>query len=190
MHLAIIAAVFPVIFLGELPDKSMFASLILATKGKPLSVWTGAAGAFLVHVLIATTIGVGLFRLLPHRAVDAVVALLFAAGAVYAWRQAAEEEDLVAREASAHTVVTTAFIVIFVAEWGDLTQILIANMAAHYHSVLSVSVGASLALWTVAGLAVAGGQSVLRWVKVATVRKVTAGVLVVLAGYSGWAAVR
>ncbi len=190
MHLTIIAAVFPVIFLGELPDKSMFASLILATKGKPLSVWIGAAAAFLVHVLIATTIGVGLFRLLPPRAVDAVVAVLFAGGAIYAWRQAAEEDELVEREASAHAVVTTAFLVIFVAEWGDLTQILIANMAAHYHSALSVSIGASLALWSVAGLAVAGGQSVLKWVKVSTVRRVTSGVLVLLAGYSAWSAVR
>jgi len=172
------------------PDKSMFASLILATKGKPLSVWLGAAAAFGVHVVIATTVGVGLFRLLPHRAVNAVVAVLFGLGAVYSWRQAAEEEQLVAREAASHTVLTTSFIVIFLAEWGDLTQILIANMAAHYNSPLSVGIGATLALWAVAGVAVAGGQSVLRWVKIATVRKVTAGVLVVLAGYAGWAAIR
>ena len=46
MHFAIIIAVFPVIFLGELPDKTMFASLVLATHGKPRSVWLGAAAAF------------------------------------------------------------------------------------------------------------------------------------------------
>jgi len=191
VNFAVAVAVFPVIFLGELPDKTMFASLIMATRGRPAHVWLGAAGAFVVHVAIATTIGVGLFDLLPHRVVDGVVAGLFAFGAVYAWREATKDEEaLVAREVAAHQVVTTAFVVIFVAEWGDLTQILTANLAAHYHSPLSVGVGAVAALWAVAALAVAGGQNVLRWIDIATVRKITAVILVGLAIYAGWTAVR
>ena len=78
--------------------------------------------------------------------------------------------------------------VIFIAEWGDLTQILTANLAAHYHSALSVGVGALAALWTVAAIALVGGQSLLRWAKVATVRKVTAFVLLALAAYAAWSA--
>jgi len=39
VHIAIIAAVFPIIFVGELPDKTMFASLVLSTRGNPLAVW-------------------------------------------------------------------------------------------------------------------------------------------------------
>jgi len=62
LNFAIVVAVFPIIFLGELPDKTMFASLVMATRGRPLFVWFGAAGAFVVHVVIATTIGVALFR--------------------------------------------------------------------------------------------------------------------------------
>ena len=81
MKLAVVFAVFPIIFLGELPDKTMFASLILATKGRPLQVWLGAAAAFAVHVVIATTIGVGLFHLLPHKVIDGLVAVLFLLGA-------------------------------------------------------------------------------------------------------------
>jgi len=72
-------------------------------------------------------------------------------------------------------------LVIFLAEWGDLTQILTANLAAHYHSPLSVGVGAVLALWAVAALAVIGGQSLLRIINIRTVRYVTAAVLLVLA---------
>ena len=55
MSLAIAAAVFPIIFLGELPDKTMFASVVMATRGKGRSVWLGSATAFLLHVVIATT---------------------------------------------------------------------------------------------------------------------------------------
>ena len=83
MNVAIAAAVFPIIFVGELPDKTMFASLMLATRGRPLAVWVGAAGAFVVHVVIAVTVGVTIFHLLPHRALSAVVAGLFLVGAAY-----------------------------------------------------------------------------------------------------------
>src|SRR4051794_22356569 len=103
MDVTIALAVFPVIFIGELPDKTMFASLVLATRGHPRNVWVGAAGAFLVHVVIATTIGVAAVAVLPHRVVEAVVAVLFTAGAVWAWREGpAEEEHLVEEEASRH----------------------------------------------------------------------------------------
>ena len=191
MHPSIAFICFPVIFVGELPDKTMFASLVMATKGRPHHVWLGAAGAFVVHVAIATTVGVALFAVLPHRAVEAVVATLFLLGAVYAWREATKDEaELAAQEASRHGVILTAFIVIFVAEWGDLTQILTANLAAKYHSALSVGVGSVLALWAVAGLAVASGNTLLRFVSIATIRKVTAVVLLGLAGYSAWAALR
>ena len=191
MNLAVVVAVFPIIFLGELPDKSMFASVVMATKGRPRQVWLGAAAAFAVHVAIATTIGVGLFHLLPHRAIEALVAVAFGVGAVYAWCEGTkDEEELVEQEAAAHTVFTTAFLVIFLAEWGDLTQILTANLAAHYHSPLSVGMGAIAALWLVAALAVIGGQGLLRWVPVATVRKATAVVLVILALVAAWSALR
>jgi len=191
VHLEIVLAVFPVIFIGELPDKTMLASVVMSTRGKPLSVWLGAAAAFLLHVVIATTIGVALFRVLPPRVLDAVVAVMFLVGAVFAWREGGDdEEELIDREVASHTVMTTAFLVIFIAEWGDLTQILTANLAAHYHSGLSVAVGAVLALWSVAAIAVIGGQSLLRYVNVSTVRKITAVVLLVLAVATAIQAVR
>jgi putative Ca2+/H+ antiporter (TMEM165/GDT1 family) len=184
-------AVFPIIFIGELPDKTMFASLVMATRGHARLVWLGAAGAFLIHVVIATTVGVALFAILPHRVVDGLVAAMFLLGALYAWRESAkDEEELAETEASKHGVVLTAFIVIFVAEWGDLTQILTVNLAARYHSALSVGVGATLALWAVAGVAVVSGQTLMRYVNVSTIRKVTAAILVAFAGYSAYLALR
>jgi Ca2+/H+ antiporter, TMEM165/GDT1 family len=198
LQLDVILAVFPIIFVGELPDKTMFASLVMSTRGRPLVVWFGAAAAFAVHVVIAVTVGVALFHLLPKRALDAFVAAMFLAGAALAVREAAkeaqnerDEEALVERELASHRrIAVTAFLVIFLAEWGDLTQILTANLAAHYHDALSVGVGATLALWAVAGLAVLSGQSVLRLVNIVTVRIVTAIVLAGLGGWAIWEAVR
>ena len=192
MQFAVVFAVFPIIFLGELPDKTMFASLVMSTRGRPAVVWLGAAAAFTVHVVIAVTVGVALFHLLPHQVLDAVVAGMFLVGAALALREAAKErrdEELVEREMASHRrIAVTAFVVIFLAEWGDLTQILTANLAAHYHDPLSVGVGAVLALWTVAALAVVSGQSLLRVINIGTIRIVTAVVLVGLAGFAAWEA--
>lgn len=183
MHPGIIFAVFPVIFIAELPDKSVFAALVLSSRGRPLFVWLGAAGAFLAHVVIAVTAGVGLFHLLPKRAVEAVVAALFLLGAGLTFRESAKEEEaMIEREVPSHRrVATTAFVVVFVAEWGDLTQILTANLAAHYRSALSVGVGSVLALWAVAAVAVIGGQRLLRTINVRTLRRFTGVILLVLA---------
>ena len=192
MDFAVVVAVFPIIFIGELPDKTMFASLVMSTRGRPGIVWLGAAAAFAVHVVIAVTIGVALFHLLPHQVLDAVVAGMFLVGAALALREAIkerQEEELVEKEVASHRrIAATAFLVIFLAEWGDLTQILTANLAAHYHNPLSVGVGAVLALWAVAGLAVVSGQSLLRLINIATIRVVTAVVLVGLAGWAAWSA--
>jgi Ca2+/H+ antiporter, TMEM165/GDT1 family len=189
---AIVVTVFLIIFLGELPDKTMFASLVMSSRGRPFAVWLGAAGAFVVHAVIAVTVGVTLFHLLPHHVLDGIVSLMFLVGAGLALGEAArerKEKSIVEREAvSGRRVVTTAFIVIFLAEWGDITQILTANLAAHYHSPLSVGVGALLALWAVAVLAVIGGRGLLRVTNIATLRITTAIVLVALAGIAGWQA--
>src|SRR5437660_4762459 len=85
MHPLVILLVFGVIALAELPDKSLFASLVLGTRYPARWVFTGVAAAFLAHVVIAVTAG-GVLSLLPHRVVEAVVAVLFAVGAVVMFR--------------------------------------------------------------------------------------------------------
>jgi putative Ca2+/H+ antiporter (TMEM165/GDT1 family) len=193
MHPTIVAAVFPLIFVGELPDKTMFASLVLSSRGRPFAVWLGAAGAFLVHVVIAVSVGAALFAVLPHRVVEGVVAVLFLVGAGLAFFVSEETEEqeaeTIVASVTARRTVLTAFVVIFVAEWGDLTQVLTANLAARYHSAVSVAVGAVAALWAVAALAVGGGQGLLRYLPVTVVRRVTGAILVVLALVAGVAAI-
>lgn len=185
MDLAVVAVVFPLVFLGELPDKTMFASLVLASRGRPAAVWVGAAAAFAVHVAIAVSVGVALVHLLPHRVLEGVVAAAFLAGAVYSWaiRNQAEEPGAGRGAGTPLRTAATAAVVIFLAEWGDLTQILTANLAARYHAPLAVGAGALAALWLVAALAVATGTGLLRVLSVRTLRLVTAGVLVALAGW-------
>jgi len=195
VNLAVIGAVFAVIFVGELPDKTMVASLVMSTRGRPLEVWLGAAGAFVVHVVIATTLGTVVFHLLAPQAVDAVVAVIFFAGAglatVEAIRERRRKEDPepppVPPSRPGRTAAT-AFAVIFAAEWGDLTQLLTANLAVHYHAPLSVATGAILALWAVAAIAVTGGRWLGRVIDAFLIRVVTAVLLAGLGIYAALAA--
>lgn len=195
MNLLIALAVFPVIFIGELPDKTMFASLVLATRGRPGAVWIGASAAFAIHMVFAVTVGTVAVLLLPRRMLDIVVAALFLAGALLSVReliQARRGGDEAKVETALATgfarAALTAFGVVFVAEWGDLTQILAANLAAHYRAPLAVGVGATVALWAVAGVAVIGGRWLVRVIDAAILRGITAVVLAGFAGYAGWLA--
>jgi len=199
VDLSVVGSVFAVIFLAELPDKSLLASLVLGTRYRPLLVWAGVSTALFVHVLIAVAAG-GVLSLLPRRLVQAVVVLLFALGAYLLLRpeaasggvdeEAANEEVAAEQEASRvlrravatpWRVVATSFGIVFVGEWGDITQLATANLAARYEDPLSVGVGAALALVAVAGLAVRAGGAVLRWVPLGVVRRLAGLLLAALA---------
>ena len=188
MSLAALLTTFGVVFLAELPDKTAIASLILGTKYRPSWVFTGVAAAFAVHAVLAVTAG-SLLSLIPERPLQAIVAALFLLGAVLMLRshgsedgeEEAEEAPELGEGVGFAKVAWTAFGVIMVAEFGDLTQIVTANLAAKYHDPLSVASGALLALWAVAALAVTGGRTLLRIVPLRLVRRLTGVVLVVLA---------
>ncbi len=192
MPWSVALACFPVIALGELPDKTMFANLVMATRGRPLQVWAGAAAAFTLHVAIAVALGEVLVAIAPRRVVDLVVGVLFLAGAVYSWRRplGGDDDEGEAKPASGAKVVLSAFVVIFLAEWGDLTQLLIAELAARYRAPLAVGAGSLAALLVVAALAVSSGRLLLRVLSVGAITKLTAAALVVLAGFSFWSAAR
>ena len=185
MQIGLIFGVFALIFVAELPDKTMIATLIMGSRYRPVLVWIGATAAFLIHVTIAVLAG-HLLALLPHRWVEAVTALLFAGGAVYLlFVSEDEEEEEGAEEADAAPgglrPIGTAFVVIFVGEFGDLTQILTANLAAKYQEPWSVFIGAAAALTTVAALGAFGGRALLRVLPLKVIRK-AGGVL--LAGFA------
>lgn len=189
-YLAVIAVAFTLTFLAELPDKSMFASLVLGTRYRPAWVWVGAAAAFAVQMAIAVTAG-QLLALLPDRVVEAVVAGLFVAGSAYLWATSLRSQEhgsrdaarQGARTASFPRVAGMSFTVVFLAEWGDITQITAANLAARY-SPLLVFTGATLGLWAVAAAAVSLGAKSLDLIPVAWVRRITAAILLALGVYT------
>lgn len=197
IELAVVLTTFALILPAELPDKTFVATLVLATRFPRLWVWLGVATAFAIQVLIAVTAG-SLLALLPQRLVLGVTFVLFAAGAVIMLRggmasraaglaEEAEEAAEIAGRAdqqaptSALRVFVTSFVILFTAEWGDLSQLLTAGLAARTGEPFSVFVGSWSALLVVSGIAVLVGAWLRTRVPVWRIRLVSGGILTALA---------
>jgi putative Ca2+/H+ antiporter (TMEM165/GDT1 family) len=192
LDLAVVALTFAAIFVVELPDKTFIAALVLSTRYRPLLVWIGVGLAFLLQVLIAVTAG-QLATLLPENLIRSVAVAIFLLGAVVLFRsapgadaeEAEAEEEYAAKATEAKTglkAVVASFLVLFAAEWGDLSQLLTVSLVAKYQEPLSVFVGAWVALLAVSGLAVLSGRVLLRYMRLSVLHYVGASVCLVLAG--------
>jgi Ca2+/H+ antiporter, TMEM165/GDT1 family len=186
LNFAVAAAVFVLVFPAELPDKTALASVVLGTRYRPRPVFAGVAAGFAVHVALAVAAG-GLLALLPRRALEVVVAALFGVGALLLLLRgdAEDGQSLVPADGKPPTAaraMMTSFIIILVAEFGDLTQIVMASMAAKYHhNLLAVAVGSVMALWAVGGLAITGGRGLLRVVPMTVIVRLAALAMATLA---------
>ncbi|WP_330330197.1 TMEM165/GDT1 family protein [Streptomyces sp. NBC_00536] len=187
---SILAIAFGVVFLAELPDKTALAGLMLGTRYRASYVFVGVAAAFAVHVALAIA-AASVLTLLPHRLVQAVVGLLFLAGAAMLLLKKNEEDEEVKEPAdqSFWKVSGAGFMLILVAEFGDLTQIMTANLAARYDDPLSVGIGAVLALWAVAGIGILGGRTLMKYIPLRLITKVAACVMAALAVFSLYEAI-
>ena len=217
MTLSVIATVFVLIAVAELPDKTMIATLVMGARGRPLLVWLGASSAFLVHVTVAVVAG-RFLELLPHRTVEIVVTVIFLLGAAYLLfipekseetrgeQEATHERPagagapgaaLVAdaggaappiatptESATAWRIVAGAFGVILIGEIGDLTQLLVLNLSAHYHKPYSVFTGALAGLVFISGVAAFGGRALLKVLPLTLIRRLGGVVLLGFGIYS------
>lgn len=190
MNPVLSAIVFGIILIAELPDKTMFATLMLSTRFAARWVFLGASAAFLTHVVIAVGAG-SLLRLVPHRVLEFVIAGLFLLGAAYMLSESRSKEEgeeevagVNAAMRSPWAVVGASFGVIFIGEWGDITQIATANLAAKYGDPLSVGIGATLGLWTAALIAITAGQRLLRYISVTMLHRIGAVIFLGFAVYT------
>jgi len=178
--------VFTVIFLLELPDKTALAALLLATRHRPLPVFLGAAAAFVIQSAVAVVAG-SLLSLLPREPIRIGAGVLFLGMAALLVRRnlrkdEADEARAVKQEEGRHRQpFITAFTVVFVAEWGDLTQLATAALQARYQQPVVVFVAATLALWAVSAIAVALGNRLGAWIPERPLQFAAAGVMVLVA---------
>ncbi|MER6266064.1 TMEM165/GDT1 family protein [Streptomyces sp900105755] len=190
ISITVTAIVFGVIFLAELPDKTALAGLVLGTRYRASYVFAGVAAAFLLHVVLAVAAG-SVLTLLPQQIVHALTGVLFLGGAAVLLLKKGEEDEEIRKPAdqSFWKVAGTGFMLILVAEFGDLTQIMTANLAARYDDPLSVGLGAVLGLWAVAGLGIVGGKALMKKVPLRLITQIAAVLMLALGVWSLWEAI-
>ncbi len=191
MDLAALLVTFALILPAELPDKTLIATLVLSTRYRPLIVWLGVTAAFGVQTTIAVAAG-QVLGLLPETLVQLVTAALFALGSVLMFRGAghidpgaeeveeAEAINAVVRKGHGRAF-TVSFLVLFAAEWGDLSQLTTASLSARFDAPVEVWLGAWLALSLVAGLAALAGRWLVAHVRFSVVQRISGTLLAVLA---------
>lgn len=188
---ATFALAFTSIFVIELPDKTFVATLVMSTRFRPALVWLGVSLAFLVQTAVAVTLG-GVIARLPRTPVELFAALMFLVGGVILLRGArhADEEEAeaeeefgakAAREVKGWHIVTLCFGIIFVAEWGDLSQILTASLVVRTNEPVPVFVGAYAALVAVSGLGAVLGRALLTRIPLVTIRRIGGAICLILA---------
>ncbi len=197
MSAGVVATVFVLVAVAELPDKTMIATLVMGSRSRPVLVWLGAASAFLVHVALAVGAGRAI-ELLPHEALEIVVTTLFFLGAVLLLvvperreraRGTREADQVQPAPTVPWKVVAAAFGVILVGEFGDLTQLLTIDLVGKYHEPWAVFVGAYAGLVTASALAAFGGRALLRVLPLEWIRRAGGVALLGFAAYGIYALV-
>jgi putative Ca2+/H+ antiporter (TMEM165/GDT1 family) len=185
--LALAATAFWLIFVAELGDKTLFMVLLLSARHPPLRVFAGAAAAFLLHSAIAVLLG-QLIGVLPHDVIRYGSAAIFFWFGLLLLLQKPKPESTEDASKTQPRPMVTAFTLIFIAEWGDATQILGAVLVANHLATLgrlqaSIAVfgGGVAGLWLGTALAVIVGNRAGRWLPEGPLRKV-AGVCFLLVG--------
>jgi len=167
MNWSLLFTTYFLIFLMELPDKTALSILLLSTNHDGFGVFVGAAAAFVIQSFVAVTFGT-LLAMLPPHITHIAAGILFLYFAFRLWQESREKEEE-GEEATPkkhehfRQSVINSFLMIFIAEWGDLTQLATAALQVKYHDLVPIVVGAILALWSVTVLSIVLGRTLKKW---------------------------
>lgn len=177
------ATTFGLIFLAEIGDKSQLVCMALAARYPHRPVLAGALAAFVLLNVLAVVFGAALAHWVPERLLAAVVAILFAVFGILSLR--VEEQDGAAEieERSGHGIFATTFLMIFLAEMGDKTQLAVAGMAGTLPAI-PVWIGATLALGTTSALGVVVGRKLLRRIPLHRLHQISGVFFLILAAFA------
>lgn len=186
--LSIFLSTFTLIALAEIGDKSQLVCMTLAARHRHWPVILGATTAFLVLNTLAVLFGAGVAAWVPERVTAGLVAVLFGVFGIHALCKQDDEESGDVAERSGHGIFLTTLLLIFVAEFGDKTQIAVAGLAGSLDPV-PVWLGATVSLVMVSVLGVWAGRTMLQRLPHLWLHRMSGGVFMVFALLAAWRAV-
>lgn len=177
-QLSVASTSFLLIFLAEFGDKSQLVCMTLAAKHRHWPVLLGAVTAFAILNLLAVLFGSIVASWIPEFWLAIIVAILFGFFGIQSLMAKDGEDDTEPSLRTSHSLFITAFLMIFVAEFGDKTQLAVAGLASTYEA-LSIWIGATLALLVTTALGVLAGQHLLKRLPLGVIHKFS-GILFLL----------
>ena len=183
--LSISLSTFILISLAELGDKSQLVCMTLAARHRHWPVILGATTAFLVLNTLAVLFGAGVAVWVPERVTAGVVAVLFGAFGIHTLLKKDDGGSEDVAEKSGHGIFITTLLLIFVAEFGDKTQIAVAGLAGGFDPA-PVWLGATTALVMVSVLGVWAGRTVLQRLPILWLHRISGGVFLLFALLAAW----
>lgn len=181
--LSSIGTSFLLIGLAEFGDKSQLVCMTLAARHRGLPVALGAIAAFALLNLLAVLFGAAVAAWLPEWIVTVAVAVLFAAFGISALRYSDDDEDEQIEEKPSHGIFATTLTLIFLAEFGDKTQIAVAGLSST-NTASAVWLGATLALACTSLLGIFAGQRLLTRLPLRWIHRVSGVFFLALAVYA------
>ena len=179
--LSAILSTYLLIALAEIGDKSQLVCMALAARHRRGPVLAGAAIAFALLNTLAVLFGAALAAWVPEWVVATAVALLFGAFGLHLLIRAGDDEgEETVEERPGHGVLLTTALLIFVAEFGDKTQIAVAGLAGGLPP-LPVWLGATAALITLSALGVWLGNTLLRRIPTRQLHRASGGLFLLFA---------
>lgn len=174
---------FLLVGLAEFGDKSQLVCMTLAARHRGLPVVIGAILAFAILNLLAVLFGAAVAAWLPEWLVTLAVAVLFATFGVSSLRYEDEDEDEKVEEMPGHGIVATTFLLIFLAEFGDKTQLAVAGLGSTSQPY-AVWAGATIALATTSALGVFAGRKLLNRLPLKWIHRISGVFFLLLAAFA------
>jgi putative Ca2+/H+ antiporter (TMEM165/GDT1 family) len=172
---------FSLVALAEIGDKSQLVCMTLAARYRHWPVLLGASLAFVLLNILAVLFGAAVAAWLPEKVTAGVVSVLFATFGIHTLLSNNNEDSQDLLEEPGHGIFLTTLLLIFVAEFGDKTQIAVAGLASSL-SALPVWLGATVALIFVSALGVWIGRTILQRLPLVWLRRFSGMLFLIFAG--------
>ena len=176
---------FLLIFAAEIGDKSQLVCMVMAARHRAFPVMVGSALAFVVLNALAVVFGAALANWIPEVMVYAIVAVLFLIFGIQAMRAEEEPDRECTSPPSGHGIFWATFALIFVAEFGDKTQLAVVGLSST-SIPLAVWVGATTALILTSALGIWAGCTVLQRIPIKLLHRVSGIFFIILALFAAF----
>ena len=170
-----------VVTLAEIGDKTQLLAIVLAARfAQPLPIAGGILVATLANHFLAALVGAQASAFLEGDLFRYGIALSFIAMAAWTLIPDKMDEDEPLKAPARLGAFLTTTVAFFLVEMGDKTQLATVALGAKFQSALLVTLGTTLGMMLANVPAVYLGQEILKRVSLSLVRRIAAGLFLVI----------